>query len=1000
MWLFTVYTTVPLFSLLGATLCPSPSRVAGGLAAALGCLFGTVAGSFLERAKKDAGRCSIIRVLANNLQQALAVEDLRRLVANTRKRFGVAPGRAAAEPFEETALCGIYEELLNALLDGPEHDARDLPLVQRLKAALELDGIVVGAAHKHVAQLLISRGFSGLEGEPMRRAVDKLLFLSDRAFADEEPEEASTYEMGRLRQVLRVSEKEAKQRIMSVSRALYAQNLSVVVDKVDAQTGEALAGASAAFGLDIEEAARMNAETYRQIAVDLVSSGQLTQEGKETLQRARGVLQLSERAAAEAFAAVVRPILRKDVDAVADSLKEEAHVAVEKLEQASKRLTARQQELGLPFAAADDVFVEGFTGAMRSMYNTACKDARINGNTAALKTLDQLVAFSKSGAAVLSKIRNSEAVLTLPAEQASARRLYGIYLERSLDAEAPTGSEPADALARVLELTEADDEAVRVEVCQPRLRQLFVDSIEFSQAEGAEPLAKAKPEVSTQLSRFRLPFDAVQETAMEVYKAQLAKVANRVIKAPEKQALDAARGFLELSDDDVRLLHRKAFAKTYEESVQEAMGRQGIMSTEAREALEQLRTRLGLEADDAKQIFYSVVQGRLKSMMKTVREAWEEATYTKEALVQINKERGKDIGDDPSADGTGAELGIQDSPPLEGVRGYKLMLELTKVADFYLGNKVFNESPNATKEEAYPVTIEKFLDEKVKEEMYGIFAWNAKTCQDTAARASWEKARPTVGGVLGLGSEHQQKVLVRMVSRWCNMFIKQKMGEQGELTEDDMSTLRDWVPMFFGIDKSVTKEMVQATNKGMLMNRVLRLLNKRSVTSEDVQKLREEVEAWDLEIRKDLELSKPQLRSLFRIEVTAALEDPNLNDEQKRDAVASSRESFGLGESEALDELQDLLKARCKACLVNAVGDLLQGNESSAIEEMQRLELLASFATDTGGLELHQKWEVAPAMRKRLVKTYASSAVGGLGGKPPNVKLLEQMLGLSEPTDA
>ena len=55
---------------------------------------------------------------------------------------------------------------------------------------------------------------------------------------------------------------------------------------------------------------------------------------------------------------------------------------------------------------------------------------------------------------------------------------------------------------------------------------------------------------------------------------------------------------------------------------------------------------------------------------------------------------GKDLGDDPTADGTGAELGIkdicvlckctscrkkkfvlrsQDSPPLEGVRGFKLM---------------------------------------------------------------------------------------------------------------------------------------------------------------------------------------------------------------------------------------------------------------------------------------------------------------------------------------
>lgn len=62
-------------------------------------------------------------------------------------------------------------------------------------------------------------------------------------------------------------------------------------------------------------------------------------------------------------------------------------------------------------------------------------------------------------------------------------------------------------------------------------------------------------------------------------------------------------------------------------------------------------------------------------MMIPVRDAWEEATYTKEALLELNKERGKDLGDDPTADGTGAELGIKDSPPLEGVRGFKLMEE-------------------------------------------------------------------------------------------------------------------------------------------------------------------------------------------------------------------------------------------------------------------------------------------------------------------------------------
>ncbi|CAE7714277.1 rpl1202, partial [Symbiodinium sp. KB8] len=124
-------------------------------------------------------------------------------------------------------------------------------------------------------------------------------------------------------------------------------------------------------------------------------------------------------------------------------------------------------------------------------------------------------------------------------------------------------------------------------------------------------------------------------------------------------------------------------------------------------------------------------------MMIPVRDAWEEATYTKEALLQLKKERGKDLGDDPTADGTGAELGIKDSPPLEGVRGFKLMEELTKVADFYKNNKVLKDDAVDSSSEdedawaaAYPVQVGKWIEDKNKEEMYGIFVWNAITCQD------------------------------------------------------------------------------------------------------------------------------------------------------------------------------------------------------------------------------------------------------------------------------
>merc|ERR1712217_274682 len=102
----------------------------------------------------------------------------------------------------------------------------------------------------------------------------------------------------------------------------------------------------------------------------------------------------------------------------------------------------------------------------------------------------------------------------------------------------------------------------------------------------------------------------------------------------------------------------------------------------------------------------------------------------------------------------------------------------------------------------------------------------------------------------------------------------------------------------------------------------------------------------------------------------------------------------GLEAEEVVEELQNLLWSRCNGCLVNAMGDLLQGNQTQAVMEMQRLELLAAFAEGTDGIELRKTWEIAPALRQRLMEIYTASASSSPSRKFPDVRLLEATLGL------
>merc|ERR1711972_1021569 len=100
-------------------------------------------------------------------------------------------------------------------------------------------------------------------------------------------------------------------------------------------------------------------------------------------------------------------------------------------------------------------------------------------------------------------------------------------------------------------------------------------------------------------------------------------------------------------------------------------------------------------------------------------------------------------------------------------------------------------------------------------------------------------------------------------------------------------------------------------------------------------------------------MGKPQLHSLFQVEVTAVLADASLSLEQKQEAVVASTINFGLGEEEAEEGLRQPLNQRCKGFLVNAVGDLLQGNEGHAVLQMQKFEQFAAFAANTAGMALH-----------------------------------------------
>ncbi|CAK0822193.1 unnamed protein product, partial [Prorocentrum cordatum] len=195
--------------------------------------------------------------------------------------------------------------------------------------------------------------------------------------------------------------------------------------------------------------------------------------------------------------------------------------------------------------------------------------AKKKGDNEALGLMDKMLSFSKHAAARCSRscaVRwrpgtmreriGEDSPLSLEADPMSGRRLYGQYLQRSFEGGAG-GSAGAGDLARLLQLSEADDEATRVDVCKPLLKVLYLDTLEKAfgapsgSGEAATSIGKltaAKAAMAAEVEKFNLPLEVVQKTRKEAYRERLIAFTDTVPTASEKDELDAARVFFELSE--------------------------------------------------------------------------------------------------------------------------------------------------------------------------------------------------------------------------------------------------------------------------------------------------------------------------------------------------------------------------------------------------------------------------------------------------------------------
>jgi len=238
------------------------ARAVGGVITAV--TAGGVGKSFVE---EDVRRSCPAAIAKRLLELGVDDPNISDGIARLREDYGV-------DEEDFGAMCTeVYAVYLAGMAKNPLAKTAELKEMAGLKAALGLDNLQTGQAHADAASNFyrdVTR-FTSVEelddeDHPDRVSLDKLLFLSERAFRQGgETEEAFTFEFSRVARALGgLSIAEAIDRAKDVATPFYERALASTRAKLDsgAVSPDMLSRARTTLGIDDPEAKDMHIEAF------------------------------------------------------------------------------------------------------------------------------------------------------------------------------------------------------------------------------------------------------------------------------------------------------------------------------------------------------------------------------------------------------------------------------------------------------------------------------------------------------------------------------------------------------------------------------------------------------------------------------------------------------------------------------------------------------------------------------------------------------------------
>jgi len=657
-----------------------------------------------------------------------------------------------------------------------------------------------------------------------------------------------------------------------------------------------------------------------------------------------------------------------EVSTVQDGEEERAYA------QQSGKLAMRQLELLLDADDARTLEDAALRAKAQSMLEETARYLQAQNVPQTLSAISSLVSFCErmSGFMVgIGRLGADDALASLfgglkgELKASESLALYRVLLMSFLE-DMKVDEQEAATLAQLralLGLSDAESTSVYQAAAGPLFRKVVQKAVsgDLSTAEQAE--------LQSSLADLALPSAVTTSISIEVYSDQLREFTSgdKIMNEDQSEQLAKLRGFLDLDMASVESVHEELCAPSYRKSVREVMGTTGIIPDEYWEGLSTLRSRLGLTEDAAKDLFGVEVTARMKAIASKAVDALEEKM----------------------AGNTTGKMGVEASV---------FAVEMLNLVDFAVASKaIATQEVDGQLVEVIGCNLRDEFPERTLKGLYKGFLTEAFSDADANLKEKIFNALEKASLILGLADNEVAPIHNEIGSKVYRQYTAKALVK-GPLGAAEMGFL-DSIKDALGMEQVLCDQLV----RDQQLNRVSMLLEsmfeKDSVLVEDVRKMRDAADLYDVNLLDDLQVSKLKLERLFQVELidlvdTGALKADDLS------ALEEVCESLHIDEERATKMLEEVVQKRASSGVLQAAALLRQNAAEAAVEELSTILKYASM------MEVQAECSVSAKERSELFMLYQASTLSGSddsaskGQAEAQLELLKSVMGMAEAATA